>query len=55
MASKAEAPPEAVKTLPIRLSPELHEWLRVRAFNERRSMAQLVLEALERYRKRVER
>jgi hypothetical protein len=38
--------------LPITLPVILHEWLRQRAFRERRAMAELVREALNEYRER---
>lgn len=39
---------------PVSLPRELHDWIRESAFRERRSMADLVREAVEQYRHRRE-
>ena len=40
--------------LPITLPVELHEWLRQTAFRQRRSMAEVIREAVLEYRERLE-
>jgi predicted HicB family RNase H-like nuclease len=44
---------EGQRILQVRLSAELYEWLRTRAFYQRRSMNALVNEALEQFRNQI--
>lgn len=49
MGSGEESGEESVR-FPVSLPASLHEWLRTRAFQERRSMAEVIREALGEYR-----
>lgn len=49
-----EAPAERLIRVPIGFPPEVHEWLRERAFRRRSTMAEIVRDAVHEYRARAE-